>query len=396
MEKLLFKRSTILLLTTVLANAVPFLAVLLLIRSYSADDFGYLSWLLSSYAVFSIIFDLGFSNSILPKIIGFTSKNRYVREFIYNSFIMKIVLGLLLSIVCGSYDVNLVFIILSSFLYSIFPAFIFVGLNKYITMFFLVVVPKLVFLLMVVLFDKSDVIIVVYSLLFSSLLSMILGFLLVEYIGIEILRVKFSKRRFFYFVRRNKGFFLSRISLSIYQQGGGFILGFLTTTTIVGHYYIAEQIYKIALTVLYPISQALYATVVQDKNLNVYFRFVFLLLSLSLAGAIFAVSFMSSFGGDIYGELWGSSKEIFVILMCVFVVHSMTLFVGYPLYNILGSSDLKYVNLSSFYALLMFLIYLFVCEYSKGIEAIDIAVAILVSEIFSLIIRVYGVLRAKS
>lgn len=391
----LFRKSVVLLVTTIIANAVPFVVALILVRSYSVDEFGYLTWLLSSYAVFTIIFDFGYSNSMLPKIINFKFKERYIRNFIINSLIVKLLLAILLSIVCSFYDQNLIIIVSSVFLYSVIPAFLFLGIEKYLMMFLVVVIPKILFLMLVVFVGKSNVDVIINSLFLSSLVSLLLGVVLVRRSGISFYSITFRKRHFRYFLKINKGFFMSRTSLSIYQQGGGFVLGFLSSSTVVGYYFIAEQIYKIALTLLYPVSQALYATVVKEKNVHIYMKFVVVLFSLSLAGSLIVVIFMNAFGGMIYGSVWASSNGVLIVLMVVFAIHSMTLFVGYPLYNILGKRNFNFVNYSSFIALAVFVIYVFICKVIGEVDAVNIALAVLVSEIVSLLIRVYGIFYAE-
>jgi PST family polysaccharide transporter len=248
---------------------LPLLLIPYLVRVIGPEHFGLLAFSTATVMYFNIISDYGFNLSAVRE-ISIQRKNKKKIEEIYSAvmsikFILVLISFILLSFVIFSLDkfsndwkiyVLTYGIVIGQ---SLFPLFLFQGLQKLKDVTYLNALPKLFFILLIFICvkQKEDYWIVP---LFNSLGYIFSGFFALYYVKHKLqIRFKNQSRQI---LKKHliEGWhvFFSSISISLYTISSVFILGLLSNNTFVGYFSAAEKIIQAIKGLYVPISQAIY------------------------------------------------------------------------------------------------------------------------------------------
>ncbi|MCY1296723.1 hypothetical protein D9M70_461290 [compost metagenome] len=180
-------------------------------------------------------------------------------------------------------------------------------------------------------------------------------------------------------------FFWSRAAVSTYTAGGAFFLGLTSTPIQVAYYSAAEQLYKGAQSIFSPLSQALYPHMAKHQNLDLFLKILKSVIILSILGLLVGI-YVGDFAIElIFGKDFSDCYPVLIIFMITFILTAPSTLLGYPFLGALGNS--KAANLSVILAGLIQVVLLAFCYYADMRQATNIAVTVLIVELFVLIYR---------
>lgn len=248
---------------------LPLLSIPYLVRVIGPENFGLLAFSTATILYFNIISDYGFNLSAVKE-ISIQQENKKKIEEIYSSvmiikFILVLISFVLLSFVIFTlekFSNNWKIYVLTYGMVigqSLFPLFLFQGLQKLKNVTYLNALPKLFFILLIFICvkQKEDYWMVP---LFNSLGFIFSGFFALYYVRYK-LQIRFKNQPCQ--ILKNhliNGWhvFFSSISISLYTISSVFILGLLSNNTFVGYFSAAEKIIQAVKGLYVPISQAMY------------------------------------------------------------------------------------------------------------------------------------------
>lgn len=383
---------------------LPLVTLPYLIRVLTPENFGQIMFAQSLILFFVIFLDYGFNYSATRSI----SINRENKEKVNEIFIsvMQIkFLYLVISFVFLYLIVNyfekfhenqeLYYL---TFLYAfgqiLFPVWYFQGKEdmKYIT--YLNLIAKLIFtvLIFVLVNEKEDF-------LYVPILNGT-GYIVAGVLSLYLIFTKYDEQLKFYnfnvlikYISDSTDFFLSRLFVSIYTISNVFILGLVTSNTIVGYYAIAEKLYSALKSLYLPLSRVLYPYIANERNINLYKKIFYLVIVLN----IFIVSISIVFSPYIIELIAGEYIKDSVTLLQLFLIISLyvvpSALIGYSFLAALGYKN--YANNSVIFASCIHIVVLILLYYTSSINMFTIIYALAFTEMIVFSIRFYGVYKHK-
>lgn len=187
-----------------------------------------------------------------------------------------------------------------------------------------------------------------------------------------------------------KGFYLSRLSYNIYFQSSVFIASIFLSYDKVGIYAIANQIYKVATSIIGSVSKVIYTSIEKEKTKTII-KFIKLLSILWFFGLFIVVFFGSSILDIILPNLaidyFYPAVLIFYITVLFNLISSM---MGYPLQSS-SDGDITKAHLGVLAGSIFYFPILMLLIQINGISIISFVLAIFITEVFTSIIRMkYG------
>ena len=192
---------------------------------------------------------------------------------------------------------------------------------------------------------------------------------------------KFVKQTF----SESTEFFWSRAAVATYTAGGAIFLGLVSTPLQVAYYSAAEQLYKGAQSLFSPVSQALYPHMAKHRNFPLFFKILKLVIALGVAGLVVGVLVGHWAIQLIFGTDFAPAYPVLVFFMITLTITLPSVLLGYPYLGALGNS--KAANISVIYAGLLQLMLLALFYYIDLYQAVHVAAAVLLAEIFVLAFR---------
>lgn len=180
-------------------------------------------------------------------------------------------------------------------------------------------------------------------------------------------------------------FFWSRAAVGTYGAGAAFFLGITSTPIQVAYYAVAEQIFRGAIAVFSPITQALFPYMAKNRDVPLFKKIFITTLLATFIGAAVGI-----YGGReiiqiVYGKEYTNAHNTLTILMISACAAIPSIFIGYPLLGAFGNT--KAANYSVMYSGLVQLIGLATCLVLNEISALSVAYSVLCAEVFALIYR---------
>lgn len=380
----------------------PLLTVPYLFRTLGVETFGLISFASAFAQYFVILADFGFGIYGV-QVISANRDNKELRDTFFVNVVMAqlflffIGLIVLLGIIFTFdkfYENRWVYLLsfVTVFGTVLMPAWFFQGIEqmKYITK--INIVTRTLAIIPVFFFVKSDAdyLLVPFFYGVGSIASGIIAL----YVACNSFKVNlhFAKATFSGIkqcLKKSSGFFVSRISVSLYTTSNNIILGLIVGNTAVGYYAAAEKLY-IALQSMYsPLNQALYPFMVKAKNMKVFkkiFLVVVIINCISLPICIYNADFIMLL---IYKSVAQESIIVFKILLGVCIITIPSILMGYPLLGAFGYA--KYTNLTVIISSVFHLSLLVVLFFINRISIITVAGLVFATESIVLILRILGV-----
>lgn len=254
---------------------VPLIIIPYLLKVVGVENYGRYVLAYSVIMYLMIIVDYGFQftgtrNVAITKNINDLSKlfssifyARLLLAF-FSSFIL-IIIGLIIKVDLSLYIYGCGVLIGKALL----PVWLFQGKEKmqYITI--VAIIPKIVTVILVLIFvkSKSDY---VYLTLFDSigfLISGVVGFMF-AFLLFKVKLGKINLNDIKYQLKDGWQVFLSTVMISFYRQANVIILSIVGNYTVVGYYSVAEKIIKAIQTISTPVTQAIFPYFSRKFNSN--------------------------------------------------------------------------------------------------------------------------------
>ncbi|MFH1727511.1 MAG: oligosaccharide flippase family protein [Pseudomonadota bacterium] len=381
----------------------PIITLPYLVKVLGSGKYGIVAFAWSFNMFFQIIIDFGFNLSATKDL----SVNRMDKEKVSEIFSSVINIKLMMSFICFFILLFIIFtfekfkyekaIHIYTFIMVIgnamFPKWFFQGIErmKYITA--LNILMRTIFLVTIFVFIKgeSDYIYVPLLTALGEFVAIVIAFYYVIY-KFDV-KYYFPKANILYmYLKNSTQFFLSRVSVSLFNSSSVFFLGFFVKEDILGCYAISQKLFSMLKNSYTPIVQTLYPYIAYKKNVQFYKK-IFKILVISHTIAIILIF---PFVGYILDILFDNvdilliTRAFQLFLFCALMTFPSIL-LGYPFLAAMGFP--KYPNLSVIWASIIYIGILLVLYGFSLINVYSIIFAIITAESFTFIYRVIAVKR---
>ncbi|MCX2792884.1 oligosaccharide flippase family protein [Vibrio sp. Sgm 5] len=398
------KKNVVGLATAQIFNYVlPLLQFPYLTRTLGTELFGLVMFGLSATMLVQVITDYGFDISLTKEISERKRTKRKLGSYLYQSLVLKsLLLFISLTVITivafnselKNYETFSLFIFFSIVINGIAPYWIFQSLEKSyvfarIAITFRVISLVLVFVLIK---EPSD------YFLYSAIMALTaLGTCVVSYYiicnqwGIKPVRTAFNN--VIELGKNSFEFFLSRVGASMLISSSTVFLGSFGTLTQVALYSSAEKLYGAGMGVFNPITSPLIPYMNRTKNYAMFYKIVFVCLSVSVLG----VSFGFVFGDDvlriIFGQELVSAKPTLDVMLISLAISVVGVLFGYPALMPLGKE--RHANISVMVGGLIHVIIVGVLIYTNNVTSLNFSISFCVSSIASTSYRVLIFIKNK-
>lgn len=388
----------------IVSYTLPLINLPYLSRVLGVEKFGLVFFAFAFMQYFIILTDYGFGLSATRE-IAVNRHNQNNLSNIFNSIntlkwillsISFIILLILIMFVPKLHENWLVFL-LSFFMVignAIYPVWFFQGIErmKYIT--FLNILSKVIFVGLIFIFVKqeSDYIIVPLFNALGFLISGLIGFIFaVKHFSLKLYIPSWKAilKQFKY----STEFFISRVSVSAFNNTNSFCLGLISSNIMVGYYVAAEKIYIAINGLQAPLNQALYPFIAKNRDLKLFKKIYFIALILNTLICVFMYLFAKQFIVLFYGaDMLNAYKLLRIFCIGTFIVIPHVL-LGYPLLGALGYS--KEANMSVIVPSITHIIGLFILFVTGNMNIYSIACLAVFTEYVVFAMRIYWVKKYK-
>lgn len=327
----------------------PFLVLVYLTRTLGVETYGVVAFSISMTQMAFVVLDLGFTLSATQKISVWRDKKRLVARFIGAVFYVKSVAFLLVASVLITYamttekyeDYYVLFLLsLLPLLGTCFqPVWFFSAIErmKYLTIFLVLAKVLSLVLVLTLVSDEADYFWVPVADGIAQLTAATIALVLLHRVGYHIAAPRWRDVK--YALRMTHGFFVSRLSATVYLSSGVFLLGLFSTPAAVALYALAEQIYRGIQSVFAPIVQAIYPYMAKEKDLVLLGKVTLGILGVAVAGAVVGYLVTPYVIPWLFGTAFDGAIPVVNVFLLAITIHVLTVMSGYPLAAALGRLD---------------------------------------------------------
>ncbi|HGY5113735.1 MULTISPECIES: oligosaccharide flippase family protein [unclassified Citrobacter] len=406
---LFIKNSVAVLLMQGLNYVIPLISLPYLTRVLGVYDYGILSTILTVGSYLVLCIDFGFNLSATRKISANKNNKKIIEEIYWNVILAKLIILIAVTIVMfvliffiGLFrEVSIYFLYIIPQLVGavIFPLWLFQGVERLYLISFFSVFSKLLALPLLFIFvtaaDKLHFAIIILSL--PSLVSGIISLFFIRDIGINILKPVFNFQFIKKLVLESSPLFFGTVAISFYTACTPLILSFVSTFTEVGYYSAADKLRMAIIGIFLILGQVIYprANYLMAYNKIKYYAFMRRLITWQISVCLFAsVIFyfiMPLLAPLILGAEFNNLHLIMRIMAPMIIL--------IPLSVILSNCLLLPMNDNFTFAMAPFITAALHCTYaiflSKLYGALGASVAVLITEVISLMILVFVCYKRK-
>ncbi len=384
-----------------IANYVsPLIVLMHLTKTLGQEIYGVLAFSQGLIATGAILVDFGYGMSATNK----ASKNRhnknYLCKLLNGTLLVKLILFALFSlgIVIYAYtnskysEYSLIFVV-SLFplvVQMINPLWIFHGLEKIKHYAIILILTKIIFAALCVQYvnNRWDYYLVHIFNGLSQLIALLGSIIYLYKNGYKIKIPKLGVVAYCY--KFSKQFFLSRVAVATYMNGGVIVLGLSANPTIVATYSMAEQLYKVMQTALAPIAAAAYPYMANKKDLGLMIKLILIVTGVAALGAAVGYIVSPTLLIMIFDESWLNTLPILNVFLIAIVIHAATVMMGYPLAALLDR--LEVANYSVMAGAVTYMTILGISYFFEIVTPINMAYIMIISESIVLIYRCGGMM----
>lgn len=346
-KKTIFKNFTALGIIQILNYAIPFITLPYLARVLSVDKFGLIFFAQACIDYITRFVDFGFNQSGVRELAINRDDSQKVNEIFNSIFFVKfgllITSFLFLSIIIFSFnkfrsDWLLYYFTFLTVIGNLFLSpWFFQGIEKmkFITVFN--VITRIISLICIFTFVKTPDNYILVP-LFNSL-----GLLVAGIISFYTIISKFKVKIYFPQVKQlvqkfndSSEYFLSSISIGLYQSTNTFVLGLCTTATMVAYYTSAQKIYLAIYFIYYPFYNAFFPYMSKNKDIKFFKKVFKILIVFSLALSIIIFFFSKLIITIFYGYQMFESYKILKIFAIIIPFHILADILSFPLLGAFG------------------------------------------------------------
>jgi PST family polysaccharide transporter len=191
-----------------------------------------------------------------------------------------------------------------------------------------------------------------------------------------------------YYLQESFGFFLSRISVSFYTISNTFILGTFGSMELTGVFAVADKLFQAMQGAYHPLVNALYPYISRVKDIGIFKKVFFTSVSLNLFAVVLLYFLSPSIFDSLFGEVSPDSLVLFQQLVFAGIIILPSILLGYPFLGAMGYT--KFTNMSVIVSSLIHLFILCFLVISQNLSLMNVVIAIFITEILVLSIRVFG------
>ncbi len=351
---------------------------------------------MSIIAILLILTDYGFNLSAPSWIANNKNNIDKTCEYIGAIFILKILLTTLgmisLFIFTYSHDTLLtdikltVSIALCIIFQSIQPTWFFQGIEKMKKITYYTIIAKIIYMILVLSFVKKpgqEWLVILFQAT-SFCLSSSIAIYFIYHEGYKIRLA--SNPQIIKIFKESTWFFISRAAVCVYTSASTLIIGSATGVQQAGLYSSSEKIYNAGQGIMSPVSQAIYPYLSRTGDKKFLYKISFIIAIPMIIGC-YVITF---FSGDIltifYGPSFSVAAPILNIFLFCLIINFISVNFGYPAFAIIKRLDIA--NGTVVFGALLQLINLTILFYTGSINAINIALSVLIVETIVMIVRV--------
>ncbi|EGQ8795788.1 MULTISPECIES: oligosaccharide flippase family protein [Vibrio harveyi group] len=392
MSKTLYKNTSYLVIVQFVIMLIPLSVIPYLTRNLSLDEFGKTMLMLSISAFLLIITDFGFNISGTYKVSVKRAFKHKLERLLSAIFLIKFFLIIVIvSLIFLSYFLSFIgfkdscYISLLVLSQSLSPVWFLQGVEKMKDILIITLLSRLIYLSLV--FSDGNISyddVIVYTLIMNSLLTIFLYFKIFV-LGYRI--SSFNSRYCLLVFKDSLSFFYSRLAVSLYTRLNTIILGTFSNTTQVAFFTSNEKIYTASQSISSPVSRALFPFMANKGSFLVFYKMIsaILVVGLLVAGMMFFYS--KEIVVFVFGPEFISSVSVFEIFILISVITFVSMNFGYPVFSRLGK--IEYANKSVLYGAFIQLMSIAFLIFNELIDAYHLVIALLITETFVLLYRIY-------
>lgn len=375
--------------------ALPLLVLPFLTRKLGIDAFGAVAVTLAAIQLAYTLTDYGFSLSATYAISINRNDLDYINRKIGAIFGAKLVLITLaslaflsvssifpqLSLEDGFFTAVLLAVIAQAFQ----PIWLFQGLERMRSITVYSVITKIFYagLVVCLINSPSDAVLVVYCWGGAQVTGLIaaLYFMRKEGFTPYLPSVKLIKYEF----KEGAQFFWSRLAVSVYSSASTLVVG-ASSVSQAAFFAVTTQIYKAGQNATSPINSAMYPYMATHKDWKVFYRVLVVTGTILILGCFIVGSVAGPLLETLFGEGYSEAKPILIVFLCTTVINYFAVTFGYSAFSALGRIGVANITVmvgALFHVSVLFIQYCFF-----EINAINVAIATLATELFVMCSRV--------
>lgn len=375
--------------------AAPLLLLPFLTRKLGMQAFGEVAVVMAAIQLAYVITDYGFSFSATHAISLKRDDRSYINRKIAAIFALKVLLLvptcialLLVAYWVPAFNgyfnyflIGLLAVIAQAFL----PIWLFQGLERMRNIALYTVASKVLYVLAVLWMvegvEDAHWVIIAWAVAHGAGLSVALYLLLRD--GYRIAVPEWQAVR--HELSEGAPFFWSRLAVSMYTSASLLLVGAYSAGHA-AHFSVCEQIYKAGQNIVSPINNALFPYMTRSRDWTLFFRIVGGVGAAMVLGCMLLALFAEPLLVHIFGEAYRSAKPILLIFLLTSVVNYFAVTFGYAAFSALRRVD--FANQSVMIGAAFYVAVLLVQQVFFGLDAQGIAVAILLTELVVMSLRV--------
>ncbi|PWU26014.1 hypothetical protein DK254_25720 [Pseudomonas sp. RW407] len=377
---------------------LPFVLAPYLTRVLDTESYGVSALGSSIIQIAGIFIDYGFSISA-TYLIAKAKEKKQIEKIIGAVYCCKIILLIpvlalvfLYPIIMENYEKHTSFFWLLSLSITglaLQPVWLFQGLEKMkaITIYTVFCRLSLVILTIFLVNSPDDLYLFALANGISQLTAAAIGIFLIHKIGYT---PRWTGWRYTISILRDSTeFFWSRAAVGTYGAGATFFLGATSSPIQVAYYAVAEQLFRGAIAIYSPITQALFPHMAKHRDLNTFKKVFLLSMSTALLGITIGILAGKPIIEFIYGPEYIAAYHILFVFMITLCATIPSIFIGYPLLGAFGNT--KAANYSVIYAGLVQLAALTLCLALGKTTAFSVVCTVFTAELSALLYRSFSV-----
>ena len=281
------------------------------------------------------------------------------------------------------------------FLSSLIPDFLFRGIERIHVITYRTLISGSIYTLLILFFIKSHNDLLMIP-IFSTISSVIIVFWSWLYLFNKRIIVfkQISLKKTLKTLKDNFGFFISRISSSLYGASNVFVLGIVGfNNSALGNFGVANNLTNMIKSFFTPIVDSILPYLIKSKDYSLVKKILIYLMPLVLIGSFFLFVYAKFFIILLSGDEFINSIGIFKLMIPLVIIALPTYLLGFPVLGAMGFANKanKTVIIGSIFHLLG-LIVLFVI----GMITINsIIILTIITEFIILKLRIYYILKNK-
>ena len=327
---------------------LPLIILPFLTQSLGIDGFATVALVLALIQVGFVFTDYGLSVfapyeiSQKRKLIGEINQligNIYGLKFLFSTIFCAILL-LIMRQLLGADWIEFYFLAsVAIFAQAYQPNWLFHGVEKMNRVAFVILASKLCYLVFILLFvrNNSDASIVIAAWAASQVIASVISNVLVVFEGFEVGKPSLTGMKTV--LQNGRGYFASRISVSIFTDANVVILGILSSPSQVALYAVCDQLYKAGKNATMPVSQALYPYMTNSKDWTLFYRLLKNITIVLIVGLAFAFAGIEYILGLIFGPSFVAAIPAMQVLLVAILINFISVLFGYPAFGALGRPD---------------------------------------------------------